>query len=474
MDIIIQVISIIFWFVVILIPLVAFHELGHLLMARLVGVKVLEYGIGIPPRWLYFRWKGIVWSLNYVLLGGFARIYGDHDALDEAQEAAKTDKTKAKEEYLQNRLSEVVANQEIKFFLEENNLEYDKTWEEFEKSKFAKGVQTNTESAKVAEYEALAKQLETLVDWEFESKLKSKEAFFAKNWFQQALIISGGVIFNMIAAVMLLWVMFTSTGSLPQNTFPGENNKLTEYANISDKSQYINAPVVVKDGLAYNAGVRSGDQLINIAGTNLENIKTIDEFKNILNSSQGQEVPLVYRSNQTGEFITSRIKLEKNSDGKVVLGVAGIGYKINYKAKNIGSGFLMSINQSWDYFKLNFKALGDIVVAVLPQTKDRTALEYVSGPIAVGSLSSSIFTEYGVAGVLFLMALISIGLAAFNILPLPALDGGRLVIITLNKLFGRRNKKWEAIAISVTFFALLGLGVLIALKDVQGIIAGKY
>ncbi|MEM1312346.1 MAG: M50 family metallopeptidase [Patescibacteria group bacterium] len=474
MDFIFQVVSILFWFIVILIPLVAFHELGHLLMSRLVGVKVMEYGIGIPPRWLYVRWKGIIWSLNYILLGGFARIYGDHDAIDEAQETAKTDQAKAKTEYLENRLAELVANQEIKFFLEENNLDYDGSWQGFEKSKFARGTQVSSESEKIAEYEALVKQLETLIEWEFESKLKSKEAFFSKNWFQQTLIISGGVIFNLIAAVALLWIMFTTTGTLAQNSFPESNTSISQYANIAEKSEYLNTPRVIVDGAAYKAGVRGGDDLISLAGRDLSNIQSLEEFKAILSDNEGQEVPIVFRSNETGEFIDQTVKLEKNDDGDVYLGVIDVGYRINYKAKNIGSGFLMAVDQTWNFFTLNFKALGEVVVALLPQTQDRAALEYVSGPLAVGSISSNIFTQYGFSGLLLLMALISISLAAFNTLPLPALDGGRLVIITLNKVFGKRNKKWEAIAISITFFALLALGVLIAFKDVQGIIAGKY
>ena len=474
MDIILQTISIIFWFIIILIPLVAFHEFGHLIMARLVGVKVMEYGIGIPPRWLYFRWKGIIWSLNYVLLGGFARIYGDHDALDEAQDTSKTDPKKAKEEYLENRFNELVANQEIQFFLEENNLEYDKDWIEFEKSKFAKGVQDPNEKDKVSQYEALGKQLETLIEWEFDSKLKSKEAFFAKNWLQQTLILMGGITFNLIAGVLLFWVMFTTTGSITQTAFPQENSKITQYADITNKSENLKVPGVLKDSQAAKIGLKNGDDLISIGSDNLQNLNSIEDFKSILNKYADQEISVVFRSKETGEFKTVKATLTKNDDGKVLFGVSGIGYELNYKAKNLGTGFLLGVTQTWDYFLLNFKALGDIVIALLPQTSDRTALEYVSGPIAVSSFSSRIFKDFGAAGILFLMALVSIGLATFNILPLPALDGGRLLIITLNKIFGRRNKRMEAVAISLTFFLLLGLGVLIAFRDIQGIVAGKY
>jgi regulator of sigma E protease len=64
------------------------------------------------------------------------------------------------------------------------------------------------------------------------------------------------------------------------------------------------------------------------------------------------------------------------------------------------------------------------------------------------------------------MAILSISLAIFNILPIPALDGGRFIIISLNKILGRRFQKIENIAITTTFLFLMGLGTIVAFKDV--------
>ncbi len=474
MDFILQTLTIIFWFIIILVPLVAIHEFGHLLMARLVGVKVLEYGIGAPPRWIYFRWKGIVWSLNYLIfLGGFARIYGDHDAIDEAHELAKTDKKEAKTAYIPDRISELVANQELRFFLEENSLEYDKDWAELEKSKYIRGKEVESEKDKQGKFELLTNQLKTLVEWEFDTKINSKETFFSKNWLQQTIILLGGVTFNLLTAVTLFWIIFGITGSMAQYAFPSDSNEITKYANISSRSEYIKVPSVAKDGVADKIGIKPGDDLISIDNKDTKNINSIGDFRNTIKELKGKEVPITFKAKDSGEVKTVNTTLEEKN-GEVLLGVAGIGYETKYKAKNFISGFLLSVNQTWDFVVLDFKALGQIFTALLPQTQDRAALEYVSGPIAVSSFSSKIFKDYGISGILYLMALISIGLAAFNVLPIPALDGGRWVIITINKILGRRNKKWEAVAISITFLLLLILGAFIAVKDVQGIIAGKY
>ena len=101
-----------------------------------------------------------------------------------------------------------------------------------------------------------------------------------------------------------------------------------------------------------------------------------------------------------------------------------------------------------------------------PFTGDREVASQVGGPVLVGKLGNEIYDLQGAKGILNAMALISVSLAAFNLLPLPALDGGRIVILLVNKITGRRNKRVEGMVITSTMLALLAIGVLIAIKDV--------
>ncbi len=61
----------------ILAVLILIHEFGHFFAARLCGVKVEEFGIGIPPRLFGFVWKGVLWSVNLIPFGGFVRVKGE-------------------------------------------------------------------------------------------------------------------------------------------------------------------------------------------------------------------------------------------------------------------------------------------------------------------------------------------------------------------------------------------------------------
>lgn len=66
-------------FLAMLVGLIVFHELGHYITAKLFRIKVLEAGLGYPPRIWGFTWKGTLYSINWLPLGGFVRLLGEED-----------------------------------------------------------------------------------------------------------------------------------------------------------------------------------------------------------------------------------------------------------------------------------------------------------------------------------------------------------------------------------------------------------
>jgi regulator of sigma E protease len=461
MEIILQVINIIFWFIVLLIPLVAIHEFGHLLMSRLVGVRIIEYGIGIPPRAAYKYWKGIVWSLNWIPLGGFARIYGDHDAIDEAQDTYKADPEAAKKLYLEERYAELIRNREVRFFLEKNNLEYDQAWKQFEESDGLPQIEAE-------ELSRLKNLLETLIMWEYDQKIvggENKDAFFAKKLWQQILILVGGVSFNFITAIIIFWIAFGFTGSAPTAALgadikEAESNGL-QVQKLSNEITVLN---VVKDSPAEKIGLKTGDELLTINGNKLEGIENNDKFKEIL--YQQETVKIEYRNSENKVQIKTVELGEK--DGKKFFGIGQYGYLISIKEKNLGKAFSASLRQTWAFTELQLSTIGKLAQSFAPG-QDTEVREQVGGPVAIGNIGDQVFNIQGYRGLLNIAALLSIGLGVFNLLPIPALDGGRIVIAILNKLFGRRNKKLEGIAIGVTFIFLIGLSILITFNDVKNV-----
>src|SRR3989442_15121950 len=79
----------VFPFVGMLVFLIVAHELGHYVTAKLFKVKVLEAGLGYPPRAWGFTWKGTIYSINWLPLGGFVRLLGEEDPSDSESLAAQ-------------------------------------------------------------------------------------------------------------------------------------------------------------------------------------------------------------------------------------------------------------------------------------------------------------------------------------------------------------------------------------------------
>src|SRR5215213_6808694 len=83
-------------FVLVLIPAVLIHEMGHFLAAKLVGITILEFGIGMPPRMVkLFTLNGTDYTLNWLPLGGFVRPLGEDVVRQLGNDATNVDREEA-------------------------------------------------------------------------------------------------------------------------------------------------------------------------------------------------------------------------------------------------------------------------------------------------------------------------------------------------------------------------------------------
>jgi regulator of sigma E protease len=462
-------------FIAIFIPAVIIHEFGHLFMSRLVGVKIPEYGIGMPftKRWFYFKKFGIIWSFYPLLLGGFVRIYGDNDAIDNAyfdSKNAEGNKEKAllvKSNFRQSKLEEIIVNRDLEFFLKDQNLEYDQTWKRFETIYNKKTITEEEQDFKNSK----EKTLFTLIDWEYDKEITGhkKDTFFSKNWLQQTLIILGGVSFNIITAIICYTILFTSF-YVPkgQNGKPMNIdfiNQIGNNVNFSYKSDYIKFPVV-NGGLAKANGITAETKIFEIGGKKSSEIKSFDDVRQIIKQNRGKLLNLKVEENN--QIVDKNIQLDNQ------LGIAGafVDAKFTSNSKNIIDDLKVGVFTVYDFVGKNFNEFGKIGTAIVQkltgQMADEKAFDNISSPVKSSNLILEIFQENkDIWPELYLtfLAAISIALAVFNILPIPALDGGRWLILTITKITGRRNRRFENTLISLTFLALMGLGLFMIGKE---------
>ncbi|RKW25211.1 hypothetical protein D8B46_00055 [Candidatus Gracilibacteria bacterium] len=419
------------------------HEWGHFKSARIFGVKVEEFGLGIPPRAkkLFTDKKGTLFSLNWLPLGGFVKLTG---------EIPKTFLI-----YDENK--NLLDNETIEKFISEK------------KDIFAKDGEKISESDKL-------EVLEILKENKADYNMGNKPAW------QQSIIILAGIFMNFVLAFFVFFFLFWF-GVKPI----GINNKIEtnlELKLIPTVEQAIEKGLLekkegiklspVSGGLAEKSGFNAGDTILEVNGKKIETPK---QFTSELEKSKNSQIQIKRTCVNPCEQI---VKVNLGADGKIGAYISE-NYIINQNfiekygpLESAKYAFLETRNQ----VLMTFKGIGILLKKIITpenQKERQEAIQSVSGPIGVVNFISSTLS----AGFVFLViigAIISINLGVFNLLPIPALDGGRFLFIVLNnigkKIFGKNfiATNLETIIHFTFFIFLIALSLIIAYNDINKII----
>ena len=208
---------------------------------------------------------------------------------------------------------------------------------------------------------------------------------------------------------------------------------------------------------AYEAGLRAGDQIVGING---QRIDFAMEFDTYTMGGLGDQVALtVQRGDETIDVIASTYFDEELNKTRM-----GIEYGKEIKKFSFFEGLALSFKWLYLIIQQMFVALGQLIF------RGQGAADIV-GPVGTVGLISS-YMQYGGDTILRLAALLSINLGIVNLLPIPALDGGRLVFLGIEKI--RRKplpKNIEGYANVIGFFVLMGLIVLLTYRDIVRLVS---
>lgn len=358
-------------FLLVLTILVLVHELGHFVTAKFFGVKVEEFGFGFPPRAWGKKIGETIYSVNWLPIGGFVKLFGEDDAGGG-------------------------------------------------KLVIPDGKKENTKNL--------------------------DRAFFARPVWQRFVIVFAGVFMNFALATVLLTYLVMTQG-IPT---PG-------------KDVYIVS--VVKNSPAEKAGVVSGDKVISINSMRITSAESLISFTK---QHRGQQVTLVVETRNKKQEIIPIIPRVTYPSNEGAMGVA-VGTNVIvtkypwYIAPLIG--IREALIQSW----LILSGLGLLVAQLLTKGQIPSGL---AGPVGIAQITGQ-FVQMGVNATLSLLALLSLNLAILNVLPIPALDGGRLFFIVFEGLFKRKiSPRIEGYAHAIGMAILLALIAFVTLHDIVRIATG--
>ncbi len=346
-------------FVAVLVVLIVIHEAGHFFAAKLARVKVLEFGIGFPPRLWGLRKGETVYTVNAVPLGGFVKMLGEEDPSEPGSLAGK--------------------------------------------------------SAAV-----------------------------------RFLVMAAGPFMNLLTAVVLFSALFV----IPQDVPVGD----------------ISVQDVLPDSPAAQAGVLPGDVILEANGRTLDND---GHLRYEIALSLGQETTwLVQRGRE--QVAVTLVPRVNPPEGSGATGIRVATRNVTYEKRS---------EALWRAPMLGLQRTGEVLVLVRNEfTKwiSGGAAPQVTGPVGMAHVFGEVAQVevppvHRVITTLNLAAVISLSLGIFNLLPIPALDGGRILFVAIEWI--RRGKRIspqkEGLVHLVGFAVLIMVAILITFADLDRIFRGE-
>lgn len=417
--------------------LVTAHEFGHFLAARRNGVNVLEFGIGFPPR-------AIAW-IKDPKTGKWRRL--------------------PKKEWKKDGMAKVVYSNGGKSELTQDGMIFSLNW-----LPIGGFCQMDGESA---------------AD-------KRKGTFGAANFWSKTKILFAGVTMNWLVAFIIFTILaWTGMPKFLDNQFSLPND-----TRINDEPvQVIN---VAEGSPASEAGFKNDDLIVAVNG---EKVAYADDIISYNETHAGEEVTYTIKRLETvcmnqpdcyqepcpcleeGEEWTEReITAKLNpSESEYLLGVSmassqALSYS-TWSAPIVGAGITLQLTGE------TFKGVGvmlwnlisgigsqfspDASVRESGQESISAVGDSVSGPVGIIGVLFPAFTSAGPANLAFLAALISVSLACMNVLPIPALDGGRWLLIAIYKIRKKElTKEVEEKIVSRAFMVLLAMIFIVTILDI--------
>ncbi|SFJ23072.1 RIP metalloprotease RseP [Thermoflavimicrobium dichotomicum] len=410
-------------FILVLGVLVFFHELGHFLFAKRAGILVREFAIGFGPKLFAKRYGETLYSIRILPLGGYVRMAGEDPEMVEIKTGTlvyitKNSKGLVDHIYINepaNTRQPLIVGRVIQMDMEkECNLVLED--EQGHETKYS------LDPKAIIHYDQKNEVQIAPLDRQFASKTVG----------QKAMTIFAGPLFNIILTLILFTVLAFQVGV--------EDQLVVDH--------------FVKDAPAAKAGMKEGDVITHINGEKV----SAEKLRYLIQESKGEPIQVTVQRN--GQTLNLEVKPKKEED--VYLIGAVFDQSKYVKEPNLFEAVADSFKRTYDWTTIILDGFVKLVTGDL-------SIKSLAGPVQMGDMTGKI-AKKGVDPLIQWTALLSLNLAIFNLLPIPALDGSRLVFIGIEAIRGRPvHPNKEHLVHLVGFALLMMLMLVVTYNDIMKI-----
>lgn len=408
--------------------LVTVHEYGHMFFAKRAGIMCPEFAIGMGPKIFSFRKNETLYTIRLLPVGGYVRMAGD--GLEEPPvEPGMNVKVKLNDK---DEITHIILDDQHKF----QKIEAIEVKQcDFKDDLYIEGI---TSYDNERHHFNIAEKAYFVENGSLIQIAPRHRQFAHKKPLPKFLTLFAGPLFNFILALILFIALAYFQGT-----------PTTSVGQLADHYP------------AQQAGLKSGDKIVQVGQYKT---KSFDDIQFAANKIKDNKTTIKFeRDNQTKTVdITPKKQVIKqtklNSETTYILGFQP--EKEHTLIKPIALGFDQFVSAS----TLIFKAVGTMIASIFT---GQFSFDMLNGPVGIYHNVDSVVKQ-GIIALTYYTALLSVNLGIMNLLPIPALDGGRILFVIYEAIFRRPvNKKAETIIIAAGAIFVLIIMVLVTWNDIQ-------
>lgn len=401
--------------------LVFVHEFGHFIFAKRAGMLVREFAIGFGPKIFSHKKSETLYTLRILPIGGYVRVAGeDPEIID-----LKPGQHIGLEFNDEGRVNKIIVNNKSKHpnarVIEVESVDLDH--------------RLLIEGYEIEEEEKLYFNVDPKADFIMDEKETQiapyDRQFSSKTAPQKGMQLFAGPLMNFILAAVIFFILGMVQGIPADNALVGG---------------------VQEDSPAETAGFQQGDEVVAIEETP---ISSWEEFQGIVQERPEETLQMTVERDGTTEELTVTPRAVEAGEQEV----GQIGVQVALE-KSLWQAAPYSIEQTYEWSKLILVNLSMLVTG-------QFSLDMLSGPVGIYDATDQV-VQTGFMNYLMWSALLSINLGIINLLPLPALDGGRLLFVGIEAIRGKPiDPQKEGIVHFIGFALLMLLMLVVTWNDIQ-------